>query len=195
MSNNTSEPLVTYEAYCALPEDVRCELIDGVLYMTPAPTVPHQIVKLRLARTLSLFAEEQGLGLVLDAPTDVVLREADPAVVVQPDVLFVRRERRGIVRRRGIFGAPDLAIEVVSPSNPRHDIETKRKLYAIYGVEEYWLVLPDLEQVQVMRFGTDGPFARPALYVKGDALTTPLLPGLAIALDDLFRALDFPDDA
>lgn len=193
MSNNTSEPLVTYEAYCAMPEDVRCELIDGALYMTPAPTVLHQLLVIRIAAALESFVRPQKLGLTLAGPTDVILREVDPALVLQPDILFVSNERRPILRRRGVFGAPNLAIEVLSPSNPRHDTVTKRKLYAVHGVEEYWLVLPDAEQIQVFRFGSEGAFAQPTVHQVEDVLTTPLVPGFELSLADLFERDIFPD--
>src|SRR5689334_14366924 len=103
----------TYEDYCLLPEDRRYEVIDGELFLTPAPTTFHQAVKGRIKRVLDELVDDAGLGIVLDAPTDVVLSQYD---VVQPDILVISNERRAVLTQKNIAGAPDLVVEVLSPS-------------------------------------------------------------------------------
>ena len=124
---------------------------------------------------------------MLLAPLDVVLSPHD---VVQPDLLFVRRERRGILRRR-VEGAPDLAVEVVSPSSRRLDEVLKRRAYEAHGVAELWIADPELEVVRVYRReseGAGGGFARPMELSaeRGDVLGSPLLPELRLAVAEIF---------
>lgn len=182
----TDEQLkLTYEDYCLIPEDgKRHEIIDGEEVVTPAPTTRHQRIVGRLYRLLADHAEGRVFGEVFVAPTDVILA-AD--VIVQPDVLFVAADRAAIVRERGIEGAPDLVVEVVSPGSRRLDEVRKRLLYDRFGVEEYWVVDPELHAVKVYR-RTDAGFVRAAELTAdaGDALTTPLLPGFEADLAGLF---------
>ncbi len=123
--------------YWKLPEGERVELILGRLVVSPAPTLLHQIVSITLASHLFAIARRCG-GIALDAPTDVKLAEY---TIIQPDVLYVRRERRNILKDR-IIGPPDLLVEILSPHNSRRDRVDKLSLYAEYGVAEYWIVDP-----------------------------------------------------
>ena len=191
MALERGDRLTTYAEYLALPEG-HYDLIDGVLLMTPAASPRHQSLVVRLTVALATHVRAQQGGAVWAAPLDVVLREADPALVVQPDVLYVSRGGAARVNRRGVAGPPDLVIEVLSPSNPRLDAVRKRQIYADHGVREYWLVLPDLEQVEVLRQAATGGFARPLLLDRGDTLETPLLPGFALPLAELFAPEEMP---
>jgi Uma2 family endonuclease len=114
----------------------------------------------------------------------VILSDED---VVQPDLIFVSSERSSIEQDRGIFGAPDLVVEILSESNRKTDEITKRKLYEWAGVLEYWIVDPVLETVKVYRLH-GGVYERAAELSAeaGDRLETPLLPGLAIAVSQIF---------
>ena len=103
----------------------------------------------------------RSLGHVYDAPTDVVLSEADPAVVVQPYVLFVAPRGRATLTAQGVSGPPDLVVEVLSPGNASLDAIKKRELYGKFGVQEYWMVLPELLQIEVLRRSHDGGFELP----------------------------------
>ncbi|MDE0213549.1 MAG: Uma2 family endonuclease, partial [Deltaproteobacteria bacterium] len=105
--------------------------------------------------------------------------------VVQPDVLFVSSERTGIVTERCIHGAPDLVVEIASPSTVHRDRGIKRELYARHGVAEYWLVDPVTETVEVLRL-TDRRFVIAGRYNRSDTLTTSALPGLAVHLNEVF---------
>ena len=174
----------TYDDYLNTPDDSRCELLDGELVMVPAPDLRHQRINTRLASLVHTFVNERGLGEVFCPPCDVMLSPTD---VVQPDLIFVSRERRSILREGdAVRGAPDLVVEILSPSTADRDRKIKRALYAAHGVREYWLVAPDAGTVTVLTPGARG-FDAAAVHGKGQTLTSPTLPGFAADLDELFR--------
>jgi len=175
---------LTYEDYLALPEDgKRYEVVRGELFVTPAPAPKHQIVISRLMDALLRFKREQGLrGEVLTAPIDVVLAED---TFVQPDILFIPKERLSIIGEKAILGPPDLAIEVHSPSTHKLDHVTKRKAYAELGVREYWIVDPELEQVEVFVL-EEGRLDRRAEVLDGEVRSLAAIPGLGIPLAEIF---------
>jgi Uma2 family endonuclease len=176
---------LTVEDFELFPEDGRRhELIDGEHCVTPAPSTRHQIVLGSLHFALWSAVQEQGLGQVFLAPYDVVLSATD---VVEPDLLFVSRERLDLLTEKNLRGAPDLVVEVVSESSRRMDEVVKRKLYERFGVREYWVVDPVVETVKVYRLGDDR-YERAAELSREDAdrLTSPLLPGLDLPLEQLF---------
>ncbi|HYC92471.1 MAG TPA: Uma2 family endonuclease [Thermoanaerobaculia bacterium] len=178
MAPQTSTKL-TYEDYLLLPDDGRRhEIIDGEHYVSPAPNTRHQRLSKRISRALYPF-EDAGLGEVFSAPYDVVLSFFD---VVQPDVIFVTAARSHIIVEKNVQGAPDLAVEILSPSNRQYDEQVKLKTYERLGVAEYWIVDPDESSVRIFR--RSGERFTPA--DAGDTLTTPLLPGFALPLRDLF---------
>ena len=174
---------LTYADYCRTPDGERYELLDGELVMSPSPRLPHQEICMELGALLHLFVKTRGLGRVYSAPCDVVLSETD---VVQPDLLFVANERAHILfDGDNVQGAPDLVVEILSPSTANRDRTLKRALYAQYSVQEYWLVDPDARTVTVLRLGAAG-FTVVARYGAGQTLTSPILPGFTANLDDLF---------
>ena len=172
----------TYEDYLLLPEDRRYEIIDGDLFMTPSPTTYHQRILRQLERALGEHVESRRLGEVLFTPCDVVLSETD---IVQPDILFVSQERASIIGEKNISSAPDLVVEVLSPGTAQRDQTLKAKTYQRYGVRELWIVSPEARTVEVF-VNSDSGFRREAIYGYGDALRSPLLPGLEIPLDRVF---------
>ncbi len=174
----------TYEDYKNLPESEtkRYELIEGELIMVPSPTFEHQDISANLEFALAKFVREHQLGKVLDAPLDVVL---DDENVVQPDIIFISKARSQIIRKEAIHGAPDLVIEILSPSTGERDRTVKKKLYARAGVTEYWLVDPEHQTIEVLTLKETG-FERVALYHRDETLTSPVLPGLHIPLSDVF---------
>lgn len=176
-------PKFTYEDYLLLPEGKRYELIEGELLVTPAPTARHQRTLLRLAVRLSTHVEAAGLGQVLPAPTDVILSNEN---VIQPDLLFVVRQRQGIINLDGgVHGAPDLVVEILSPSTAGRDQVFKRKLYGKYGVREYWVIDPVSAGVEVLTLGANG-LETWRVFPAGTALVSPLLPDFSLAVDALF---------
>ena len=174
--------------YFATPEGERWELIDGVFYqMAAAPSIKHQVISKNLVSRIDTYVSPRNLGLVLHAPAAVLL---PGETAVEPDLFYVRRERSRIFTDRACEGPPDLVVEIVSPSNRRHDLERKRELYARHGVPEYWLLEPDDETVRQL---TDpvalsgvGHYTSERLYRAGDTLATAVIPGLAIAVADIF---------
>jgi Uma2 family endonuclease len=181
-----AEPIrLTYDDFVNFPDDGRRhELIDGEHFVTPAPVARHQRVSIRLATALYAFVEQRTLGEVFTAPFDVILSRHD---VVEPDLLFVSNERRDIVRD-WVYGAPDLVVEILSPSTRRTDEIGKRQLYDRFDVREYWLVDPDNHSLTVYRRVADGSFPRVAELAAADddRLQTPLLPGFSMTLRELF---------
>ena len=183
----TAQPAVklTYEDYCAAPADKRYELLDGELVMVPAPNIKHQTVQLKLATRLDLFIEDRRLGTLLTAACDVMLSDTD---VVQPDLLFVSQEREHLLSGgQKVQGAPDLVVEILSPSTAEQDRGEKRALYGKYGVTEYWLVDPVAETVQIHRL--QGEVLLPTrTFGREETLRSPLLTGLELHLNDIFSS-------
>ena len=181
----TAQPVLkfTYEDYRTTPEDKRYELLDGDLLMTPAPNLKHQRVQRRLGSRLERFIEERALGELFFAPCDVVLSDHD---VVQPDLLFVSRERAQLLSDGdAVRGAPDLVVEILSPATAGRDRGYKRALYARHGVAEYWLVDPADETIAVHRL-QDGALAVAHTFGRGQTLRSPLLAGFELDVDAVF---------
>jgi Uma2 family endonuclease len=174
----------TYADYLNLPDDgKRYEIIDGELYMVPAPTLDHQRAAGTFHAIIWHFLEENPIGEVFPAPTDVIFSELS---VVQPDVVFVSKEKSDILTRENIQGSPSLVIEVLSPGTERRDRTEKLETYARYGVQEYWMASEENETVEVWRRkGNKLEFH--VLHDRTQTLTTPLLPGLEIPLTKIFR--------
>lgn len=177
----------TYEDYKSLPfsETRRYELLGGELIMVPSPSFEHQRISWELEFRLSEFVRRHQLGMVLHAPLDVVLGKGEDREVAQPDILFISNERRTIIHREEIRGAPDLIVEILSPSTADYDRRYKRTLYARHGVSEYWLVDPDAQTIEVLAL-TERGYERAGLYKKNETLGSPLLPGLRIPVDEIF---------
>ena len=179
----TAQPALklTWEHYRATPEDKRCELLDGELLMTPAPNLKHQRVQLRLGSRLARFIEERAPGELFFAPCDVVLSNHD---VVQPDLLFVSRERAHLLRGGdAVRGAPDLVVEILSPATADRDRGYKHALYARHGVTEYWLVDPLDETIVIHRLEDA---AAADTFGRGQTLRSPLLAGFELDVDAVF---------
>ncbi len=173
----------TYEDYRHTPEDHRYELIDGELIMAPAPRLPHQRVARKLGSRLIQFVEDNDLGEVFFAPSDVLLSNTD---VVQPDILFVSNEREHLLLGGdNVRGGPDLVVEILSPSTAGRDRTVKRTLYARHGVREYWLVDPDAGTVMVLLL-SDDHFEVSGTYGEGETATSPILEGFSVSLDEIF---------
>ncbi|HEY7670755.1 MAG TPA: Uma2 family endonuclease [Gammaproteobacteria bacterium] len=179
----------TYDDYKTLTAstDDRYELIDGDLYMVPAPSVTHQVVAKNLVFLLEHHVRAAKCGRVLGAPLDIVLGEGDERSVVQPDILFISNARAGIVTDSEIVGAPDLVVEVLSPSSLKRDRSLKMSLYARSGVLEYWIVDPKLQSVDVFSLGARGPIAS-VVYRLGDRLESEVVSGFEAPVSDVFRA-------
>jgi len=134
--------------YASVPEDGhRYEVVNGVLYMSPAPSLGHQRIVGWIFYYLVTHVDLPGLGQIYQAPTDV---ELSPGDVVQPDVFVVLNPHLDRVTPSRLIGAPDLVVEVASPSTARHDLSEKLYGYARAGVPEYWVVNPDAQTVEIL---------------------------------------------
>lgn len=178
---------LTYDDFVLFPDDgLRHEIIDGEHYVTPSPNTRHQELVGRLHVELAFYLRRHpDLGRVFLAPFDVVMTRWD---VVEPDLLVVTHDQREIVTTKNVQGAPALVIEILSSGTRRVDEDVKRELFARAGVREYWLIDPDADTVRVWRRQDDGSFPE-IMILEGradDALTTPLFPGLSIALREFF---------
>ncbi len=149
----------TWEDVLRMPDDGnRYEFIGGRLYMTPAPVTRHQRVVMRLCSALSRILVDSGRGEAFCTPLMVEFPGTGDRV--QPDLLFISHERRAIIGEKQVTGAPDLVIEVLSPSTARRDRGVKLDLYARHGVRQYWIVDPDEDSVDVWRFGDESGHER-----------------------------------
>lgn len=183
MANVNTSIKFTYKDYKSLSESEakRFELLSGELVMTPSPSFKHQKISTELEYRLNLFIRENDWGVVLHAPLDVVLGND----VVQPDILCISSQREDIIAGDEIRGAPDLIIEILSPSTAERDRAYKNRLYARYGVQEYWLVDPESQTIEVLHLTGIG-YQRLELYTVEQDLQSKLLSGLHIALDQIF---------
>lgn len=172
---------LTYQDYLKLPEEERYELIEGELLPMPSPTSRHQRIVLKLSVALYNHVEGQGLGLVYVAPLDVVF---DEETVLQPDIVFLSKESLYKLQEKGIFGAPDMVIEVVSPSTAKRDIEIKRGIYERFGVKEFWLVFPEEKVVEVLVLEGGRYFLHQAVAQEGKACSK-LLEGFCVELKEV----------
>jgi Uma2 family endonuclease len=177
-------PPLTVAEYRNLPETgPRYQLIDGDLYMAPAPNRFHQDISRNLEVLLANYLSAHPIGVLYDAPFDVYLSEID---VLQPDLIIVLNENRGILTDAGAEGAPDFVIEVLSAKTRQLDLVHKKRVYARMGVKELWIIDPDQKDVIVYRFDQD-PTDPVAKFGEQGEVSSPLLPGLTIALQDIFR--------
>jgi Uma2 family endonuclease len=136
---------LTYEEYRRLPDDdLRYELLEGFLVREPTPRTKHQALVRRLMLSLADFLDRSGTEGLFTAPTAVMLSDN---TILQPDLLWVRPERLHIVEADALHGPPDLVFEVLSPATRERNLTSKRQLYAQYGVDEYWVVDPEEQQL------------------------------------------------
>ncbi len=172
----------TYRDYLQLPDDKRYELVEGELYLVPSPNLDHQRISRQLEMALWLQVSRRNLGEVFYAPCDVVLSEIN---VVQPDLLFVSAQRRSILTKANVRGAPDLVVEILSASTGQRDLGVKRTLYAKYGVSEYWIVDPEAKIIEVLVW-TETGYRTETVTQKNGMLNSPLFPSLTLALAEIF---------
>ena len=182
MVTQKPKPKLTYADYAKTPEDERWELIAGELIMSPSPKRAHQRNQIKLGSRMSFFVEEKDLGEVY-SDFDVVLSNTD---TVRPDLIFIAKDRLHIVTEDNVQGAPDLVVEIRSPSTARYDWTTKRELYARHGVKEYWLVDPEAATVAVLLLD-GGELKVAGVYGEKDTLASAVISGFSVALADVFR--------
>ena len=159
------------------------EMLDGDVFPVPFPAVNHQSIALKVASALLQHVEASKLGRVLPAPCSVILSRK---IVMHPDILFIKNGRRGLIGETGLFGAPDLVIEILSPVTRKRDLEIKKKIYSRFEVQEYWVVDPDADTAVTMVWSELG-YISVGHYSRSDTLSSPLLPKLNLQLADIFE--------
>ncbi len=174
---------LTYDEFRRLPDDGRrYELVHGEVHVSPSPNVKHQRTLWNLSSSLSLYSKTHDVGQFYFAPLDVVLA-ADTAL--QPDLMFIRKERAAIIEANNIAGPPDLVVEILSPSTAAHDRATKLALYAEAGVPWVWFLDPDAKTVETLKL-ENGKYYFHSILSGNQTLTSPLFPGWQLTLHELF---------
>jgi Uma2 family endonuclease len=186
MPGRSNPRKLTYQDYLRFPSDGRRhEIIDGVHYVTPPPVLVHQRIAASLFLALGNFVRRRQLGEAYFAPVAVLLSPHD---VVEPDLLFISTARLDIQTRTNVQGAPNLVIEILSPSTRRRDEVLKRARYERFGADEYWLVDPLSQSVRILRRSGGDVFEMLDVLTAADGqiVTTPLLPALEIPVAEIF---------
>lgn len=179
----------TYEDYLQLiPSDsFGFEILSGELVVSPSPNRRHQRTVLSLGRILDVHVNAQNLGEIFVAPFDVVL-DADSSVsenIVQPDLMFVSKDRLDIITDDNIRGAPDLVIEILSDSTARYDRVGKMQAYIEFGVKEYWIIDADQKTFEAFDLTGDESVLQ-ATMAESDIFKPKLFSGLEISLSELW---------
>ena len=171
---------LTYADYLRFPDDgLRHEIIEGEHYVTPSPATRHQRISRNLLYLIQNYLEAHPIGELFAAPFDALLSDFD---IVVPDLVYLSNERAGFLTSKNLQGPPDLAIEILSPGTRSRDRKLKRDLYERVGVQEYWVVDPEQDRVEVYRRTADG-FSEPISVARADKLTASLLPDFELPLD------------
>lgn len=180
----TKRDLLTYDDYVTFPDQdgIRKEIIEGELFMSPAPSIKHQLVLKRISQLLDRFVQKNFLGEVVFAPCDVIFSNIN---VMQPDILFISNENHEILTALNIKGAPDLIIEILSPSTIENDRKYKKLVYEKYGVKEYWIVDSQEEMIEVWAL-QDDTFQIFHEAKKTDKFKSRLLENLELDLEKIF---------
>jgi len=177
---------LTYDDFLLFPDDgKRHELIDGEHFVTPSPNTRHQAISGNLYGLLWTWLRGRALGRLFYAPFDVVFSNFD---VVEPDLLYVSKARESqVLTNAHVRGAPNLVVEIGSPSTRQRDETIKRRLYERFGVDEYWVIDPELERIAIYRPAGESYERVADLWRERDEqLTSSLFPGLTLALSDIF---------
>ncbi len=177
------DKVLTYEDYLRLEDEKRYELINGRLYEMPAPGFEHQDVLGEIYTLMRSYTKKAGSGKVLPALFDVILSET---VVVQPDILFISNENLKNIKNGRLFGSPDLAVEIVSPSSYYRDRYEKFRLYEKHGVKEYWIVLPGEKVIEVWCL-KDGKYVLHSVAADKGEVESCVLKGLKVKVEEVIR--------
>lgn len=159
-----------------------CYLLEGEIFMVPAPIPEHQDVSRNIEFLLLQFVKKKKLGKIYNSPIDVYFDEYN---TLQPDILFISKKRLSIIKKKKIEGAPDLVMEILSENNPKHDLTVKKDIYAKYGVKEYWILDP-LEKSIIIYQNKGGVFELISQAKKGN-IASKLLSGFSVSLSEVFE--------
>ena len=177
---------MSLDEFLALGEtDERLELIDGALYLMPTPTKDHQFLMGELYLYLALYLNGFALPPAEVYQDITTILSTSLQTAVEPDLVVILSGRSDIGGRIHVEGVPDIVVEILS-SDRSHDLVRKRQIYAEAGVREYWILDPRHDTVALLEL-RGGVYVARATLAAGDTLTTPLLPGLAVPLADIFQ--------
>jgi len=179
----TKEKRLNINYYKMLPEGAPYQLIEGELVMTPAPNPRHQLICARIFERLLQFIKDK--GIILFSPIDVYL---DRENAFQPDIIFISYERKEIIKDDGVYGPPEIVVEILSPSTAHYDLKNKFKVYERSGIHEYWIVDPEMNSVEVYT-NKGGRFSLIAKAEGKGEIESVLLKGFILSLDEIFRVL------
>lgn len=172
----------TYEDYASLPEGAPYQLIGGQLIMTPSPMPYHQEVLRKLGFKILFFMEQTGKqGHLYYAPLDVYFSDSE---VYQPDILYIQKEREGIIGETKVEGSPDVIMEILSPSTAYYDLRNKFKTYEKYGVSEYWIVDPGQRRIEIY----ENQGQKFVLYMEAEgegSVSSKVIEGFRVTLQDV----------
>lgn len=184
------EATYSYADYLKWSFEERVELIKGKVFrMSPAPNRIHQGLSIKLILKIGNFLEGHKCK-IYDAPFDVRLpkkngnRNEEIPTVIQPDICVICDENK--LDDAGCIGAPDIIVEILSPSTASKDLKNKFELYEENGVMEYWIVYPNEQIIEIFKLDPDGKYGRPKKYVNDDIISSEVLPGLKIKVADVF---------
>lgn len=179
----------TYADYLQWKFEERLELLRGKIFQLAAPNTQHQIISLKLSNAFYTYLKGQ-VCRVFAAPFDVRLpaqnckKDNEITTVVQPDLCVVCDPKK--IDDRGVCGAPELMIEILSPGNNRKELKYKFELYEEAGVREYWVVYPSVQNVTVFLLNKEGKFDAAQFYADGDRLAATAVPGFSIDVTEIF---------
>jgi Uma2 family endonuclease len=178
---------LTYAEFQDLPREEaghrQMELIDGEVFVTPAPNTPHQRTVRRLLRALDAFVEKNALGEIFVAPYDVVFSKW---TALEPDLLFIQKDRTGVITDANVQGPPDLVVEILSPSTRRHDRERKLHVYEEAGVPEVWYLDSAARTAEILDLAADGRYEIVAQLSGNDLVESKVMAGLVLRLAEVF---------
>jgi Uma2 family endonuclease len=185
-----TEKQYTYRDYLQWDEGERCELIEGIAFdMAPAPSRQHQDILRELLTLFSIYLKDKKCR-VYPAPFDVRLpageeKDEDIKTVVQPDISVICDSSK--LDEKGCRGAPDLIIEITSPSTSKKDMIFKLSLYEKAGVKEYWIVWPEGKTVMVFKLSENGKYGRPEVYSDEDTVKVGIFKDFEIDMKNVFE--------
>lgn len=185
----SSQRRVTYSDYAALDDGRRYQILSGILVAEPAPTTLHQQVVANLFHLLRDHIDRMAGGILLPSPVDVILDPEEQVEVLQPDIVWVRPERSAIVGMAGIFGVPDLVVEVLSPSNAKRDRSEKIPRYCRFGVPHIWILDPEMRVLEEMVLAGPGSYEETLLHRGRETVRLRCFPGLRLELARVWPAL------
>jgi Uma2 family endonuclease len=176
--------IYTYQDYLELPDDgKRYEIIEGELIMSPAPSTIHQMTKGNFYFHVRKFIEKEKLGILFDAPTDVLMSNTN---IVQPDIFFIFHKNSSIIKEANIIGVPDLINEIISPSSGYYDLIAKKEIYETFGVKEYWIVDPLKKRIEIF-VNNENKFELHQRLERQGILKSVILQGFQLDLKNIFE--------